>query len=377
MKILHVLYSGLGGHGNVFFSMVKADVNKQIEYEALFYGIEEVRKEYIDECNNLNIKFFTARKKRGFDLTYNKKLFNSIRTSAPDIVFLHGSSYILPAKIARYFSKNKYKIIVRETQANHLKTNIQWLTLVAAMQLADKIICLTDEFNAQIKKKIRGLYKKDKVQIIPNGIDLEVYKPAKRHINDTFIIGMQSRIVRIKDHTTLLHAFALLKETEKKNGRKFILKIAGDGDLKNELIQLSKDLHISEDVVFTGMLNEAQLTDFLGSLDLYVHASLGETMSTAIMQAMSCRLPVIASDVPGIKNMIKNNETGILVPVKNEPALANAILSAINNPVITDALKEAAYNFALLNYSNKTMFAKYQAVFSSLVPGEFLPEWHK
>ena len=45
MKVLHVLYAGLGGHGNVFFSMVKADVNKEMECEALFFGIEDVRDE--------------------------------------------------------------------------------------------------------------------------------------------------------------------------------------------------------------------------------------------------------------------------------------------------------------------------------------------
>ncbi|MBK8495622.1 MAG: glycosyltransferase family 4 protein [Chitinophagaceae bacterium] len=56
---------------------------------------------------------------------------------------------------------------------------------------------------------------------------------------------------------------------------------------------------------------------FLQSLDIYVHASLGETMSTAIMQAMACKLPIVASDVNGINNMIIHGKTGILVPTHN------------------------------------------------------------
>lgn len=55
MKILHVLYSGLGGHGNVFFSMVDADRNGEFSFEALFNGVEEVKAEYIERCTSKNI----------------------------------------------------------------------------------------------------------------------------------------------------------------------------------------------------------------------------------------------------------------------------------------------------------------------------------
>jgi glycosyltransferase involved in cell wall biosynthesis len=361
MKILHVLYSGLGGHGNVFFSMVKGDVNKEMEYEALFYGIEDARQEYLDECKKNGIAFFTAKKKQGLDIGYYKKIVASIRASNPDIVFLHGSAYILPAKIAGYLSKKKYTIIVRETQANHLKTNMQWITLAVAMQLADKIVCLTNEFNAQIRKKISLLYHKKKVVIIPNGIDLSTYKPTEKNIaNSVLTIGMQSRIVSIKDHITLLKAFSILKKSEKEASQKLTLKIAGDGELKNELINITEQLGISGDVVFTGMLNEEQLTAFLGSLDIYVHASLGETMSTAIMQAMACGLPIIASDVSGINNMITDKADGILVQAKNEQLLATALSTLINDPQLRKSLGQKAFTNAVNNYSNQTMFRSYR-----------------
>lgn len=360
MKILHVLYSGLGGHGNVFFSMVKGDVNKEMEYEALFYGIEDVREEYLEQCAKNKIKFYTAKKKPGLDISYYKQILHHIKSSDPDIVFLHGSAYILAAKIASYFSEKKYKIIVRETQANHLKTNVQWLTLGVAMQLADKIVCLTDEFNSQIKKKIRFLYQRKKVTVIPNGIDLTLYKPTEKNKNNTVLnIGMQSRIVNIKDHITLLKAFAIVKKQEDKRGKKLILKIAGDGELKNELVKLSEELKINTDVIFTGMLNEQDLITFLQSLDVYIHASLGETMSTAIMQAMACGLPVIASDVSGINNMLAAGATGILVLPKNDLLLADAIINCISNSTLRQSLSQKAYAYALTNFSNQAMFKAY------------------
>ena len=103
------------------------------------------------------------------------------------------------------------------------------------------------------------------------------------------------------------------------------MKIAGDGDFKEELVEYTEQLGLTNDVEFTGMIPEKALVNFLQSLDIYVHASLGETMSTAIMQAMACKLPIVASDVNRINNMITNNITGILVPSQREYELAKAI----------------------------------------------------
>ncbi len=366
MKVLHVLYCGLGGHGNVFFSMVKADVKKEMEFEALFYGIEQVREEYIEQCNNHNIKWSFAKKKPGVDFKYYKQILHYIKKSNPDIVFLHGSAYIMPARIAGLFSKKRYKIIVRETQANHLKTKAQWITLSISMFLANKVVCLTNEFKDQIKTKLQLLYKKSKVLVIPNGVDLDLYKPKERIADGVFYIGMQSRIVSIKDHTTLLKAFAIIKKSEAVTGKTIKLKIAGDGELKEKLIQQAAALKIENDVTFTGMLNEEELVQFLQSLDLYVHASLGETMSTSIMQAMACALPIVASDVSGINNMINRGVTGILIPPEDEFLMADAIIKCINDPGLRQSLAENAFQFSKNNYSNQTMLEAYKKdVFSS------------
>ena len=362
MKIVHVLYSGLGGHGNVFFSMVKADIKREMEYEAVFFGIEDVRDEYIEQCAENNIKYLSAKKKPGIDIRYYILILKYIKNSKPDVVLLHGGAYISLAKIAGFFSKKKCKIVIRETQANHLKTKAQWINLIFAMLLADKIVCLTKEFNEQIRKKIKLLYKSKKVIVIPNGIDLTVFKVKEKKVETTeFNIGMQSRIISIKDHITLLTAFAIVKQSEYSSGKLLKLKIAGDGELKTELLELAVKLGISDDVVFTGMLQQADLIDFLQSLDLYIHASLGETMSTAIMQAMACELPVIASDVDGINNMITKSVTGILVPPQNASLLAEAIIDCITNPIMRQWISGNAYQYALNHFSNETMLQAYKS----------------
>ncbi|MFZ1786380.1 MAG: glycosyltransferase family 4 protein [Ferruginibacter sp.] len=363
MKILHVLYSGLGGHGNIFFAMVAADAKKEFQFEALFYGIEEVRTEFIDECRAKNIPWYFSKKNIKLDLKYYIRIMQLIRKSDPDIIFLHGSAYILPAKIAAWFTKKKARIIVRETQANHLKTRAQWLSLTGAMFFADAIVCLTPEFKSQIKKKLGWVYRDKKVQVISNGINMDIYTPGNRTGAGPLVIGMQSRLVRIKDHLTLLKAFAALLKEEETLGVDLLLKIAGDGDYKEAIVAYAETLGITGKVVFTGMIPEKELVDFLQSLDIYVHATLGETMSTAVMQAMACRLPIVASNVNGINNMITDNETGLLVPAQQEAEMAHAIKAYIQQADLRNRHAQNAFVYAQNHFSNQKMIESYKNLF--------------
>ncbi len=364
MKILHVLYSGLGGHGNVFFSFVKGADKNVFEYEAIFNGIEPVKPEYIESCAAHQIPWSFVSKNPGLDLQYYRELIKKISDSDADIIFLHSSAYIMPAKLAALFSKKKKKIIIRETQANHLKVKMEWVWLFVAMLIADRIVFLSEAYREEIKKKLSMVYRSKKVAVIPNGLDLDLYKPGLICSTDkTMVIGMQSRLVRIKDHITLLEAFSLLVRSGKITDRKLILKIAGDGDYYQPLVDKATALELGSAVEFTGMLNEKELVEFLRSLDIYVHASLGETMSTAIMQAMAFGLPVIASDVRGIHNMIEDGVTGILVPAKNAEAMCTALQLLITDSNQRIKLAVAARWYAEQKFSNAGMVNGYRQLF--------------
>jgi len=361
MKILQVLYSGLGGHGNVFFSFIKSSARNNFTYEAIFNGIEEVKPEYIQACAEKNIPWHFVAKRPGFDLAYYRQLIRQIKQSDADIVFLHSSAYIMPAKLANLFSKKKKLIVVRETQANHLKVKMEWVWLFVAMILAHRIVFLSEEYRQEIAKKLSLVYRAKKVAVIPNGLDLELYKPATHTADGPLLIGMVSRLVRIKDHLSLLEAFAQLLTS--RTNPEILLKIAGDGDYRQVLEEKAALLQLGDKVEFTGMLNETELLGFLQQLDIYVHASLGETMSTAIMQAMSCGLPLIASDVKGIHNMVQHEVTGILVPVQNPAALAAAIQVYLDDAGKRQAMAAAAREYAERRFSNESMINAYRELF--------------
>ena len=365
MKVLHILYSGLGGHGNVFFSLTDADTKNLFRTEALFNGVENMREDYIIRCKEKNINFNYVKKIPGFDANYYKQIARIVKISNPDIIFLHSSSYILPIALAKVFYKIKGKIIVRETQANKLKTKKEWLWLSIALLLADKCVFLSDNYKQEIKRLLPFFYKEKKAIVIPNGINLKKFTPQKYVEHTTINIGMQSRIIDIKDHLTLIKAFELLLKDDDLKDKNIILKIVGDGEYLPILKQLVNELNISKQVLFPGLMNENELVTFLNELDIYVHASLGETMSTSIMQAMACKKAIIASDVPGINNMITNNVNGLLSEVKNKNDLYNKMKLLIISPALKNLLAENATVHASKNFSNEVMFLKYQLLFNS------------
>jgi glycosyltransferase involved in cell wall biosynthesis len=142
-------------------------------------------------------------------------------------------------------------------------------------------------------------------------------------------------------------------------GLEIALEIAGEGSLRPYLEDRVEQLGLTKVVSFLGMLNKQQLLTFYRSLQIYVHASLSENQSNAIIQAMSVGLPTIGFRVAGVEDVLIN-DSGILVQQHNANALANSLQYMIKNRDIRAQLGKNARRTAFDNYSNFTMAKKYE-----------------
>ncbi|MTI38095.1 glycosyltransferase, partial [Fulvivirga lutimaris] len=200
MKITHLLYGGLGGHSNVFLALVKEDKDSLYEFSAIFYGIENPSEGILNQLSEASIAHNYIKKRKGFDLRYWIQVFRVLKEENPDVIFLHSSYNIIPSILYRFFSKSV--IIVRETQANHLKGLVERVMLGVALLFSSKVVFLSELYKSQIEDSYGFLFNHNRVAVIPNGLNLNFFKP---HLKDKkrFSIGMLSRIVKIKDHKTL------------------------------------------------------------------------------------------------------------------------------------------------------------------------------
>lgn len=187
----------------------------------------------------------------------------------------------------------------------------------------------------------------NKVSQIYNGVDLKAFNGVNSGAGDpaiirevseqldlgaednqgkknAIIIGTVGRLTAVKDQKTLLQAVASARVLDADLGNRLRLIIVGDGVLKEELMQLSKSLHIDDITWFPGDRND--VANLLQALDIFVLPSLMEGISNTLLEAMASNLPVIATHVGGTPEIINNNVQGILISPQDVDALRESIL---------------------------------------------------
>jgi len=372
MRIVHLIYAGLGGHTSVFFSHEKYAEQYGIDFSVCLYGIEEPIQSTIDQLDDKKIPYSFIKKKKGLDLKFTYKIAQSILSFKPDIVFLHSAQPLPLIKLCSLLaSGTKPRFIVRETQALNLKTLRQRLNSALALFLADKIVFLSEDYRNQFfagkfwKKPFRK-----KTTVILNGLDTDYFAPQSDRVVETpqgiFKLGMISRLVPIKDHRTLIDATALLLQA----GFNLQLHIAGEGTTFEEIKNYISQKNLQNVITMHGLITGAAIIRFFHNLDIYVHSSLGETMSNSIMQAQSCGLPIVATDVFGINNVIENKKNGFLFPLGNKKELTAIITQLLTRPELIDQYGRISREYAITHLSDKHMFRQYHDIFINLIQND-------
>lgn len=343
-KIIHILYSGLGGTTDYVFNMIKADKEREYEHLILFYGIELVPEKQAGLAKKIADKVKFIHKDVGFDRNSGKTVFEFIKIESPNTVILHVNSLILTC--------SKYKLanlIFVEHQANHLKTKKEWLWSIVAQQKANNIITLTDDYNSDLKSKLKILFRKGKNKVIKTGIVLEDYRVFEKKKSPVIKIGMVSRVNEFRDHNTLINAFCQLSLN------KLELHIVGDGTMLESL----KNRNDSPNVIFHGNIAQEYIPKILSEFDIYCQASFGETSSIAIMQAQATGLPIMATKVNGLKNILTDDNCVFIEP-ENIDSYINAMELLVNSEDKRKLLGKKSLEYANKNLSHIRMFEEYK-----------------
>lgn len=208
--------------------------------------------------------------------------------------------------------------------------------------------------NSFIKKRATL---KERIKTIPNGVDTNIFKflpPARKKIRDDleinpeeFLILAVGRLVPAKDYPTLLNSIKILIDSCC-NVR---LAIAGDGELKNDLIEMSKDLEIFDKVIFLG--SRSDIPSLMSAADVFVLSSEWEGFGLVVAEAMACERLVVTTDCGGPADIVIQKD--FLVNSKDPNKLASALHRAINlDPKESRAISEKSRNHIISNYSIKS-----------------------
>jgi glycosyltransferase involved in cell wall biosynthesis len=290
----------------------------------------------------------------------------------PDIVHTHGQRAGLIGRMAAKDLPIK-KIHTEHTYTQDFKLSnplVHWGHLNAMKVLdrwTDKVVAVS---NAVKKFMVEAqLTKPNKVVMIYNGINPKSVKVSDAEIasfRDKFnltksdiVIGTVGSFNPAKDTSTLIHAFDKIAS----KWPKAKLVLIGSGPLKNDLVKLTKKLGLESKVVFAGSIEN--ILPAMKTFSLFVLPSLSEAFGITLLEAMKAEVPIVASKVGGIPEIITNKLNGILVEPKQPKKLAAAILNLINDKRLQRKLV-GNYPATLKKFSADSMVEQIETVYSGL-----------
>jgi glycosyltransferase involved in cell wall biosynthesis len=213
-----------------------------------------------------------------------------------------------------------------------------------------------------------------KIETIYNGVDCERYSPlpnvedlsdkSNAQAHRKVRIGVVASLNEHKGHEYLIEALANMVK-EYPNLECFFL---GDGKLKTKLQSQARNLGIDQNIVFNGY--QTNVLRYLRDADIFVLPSVHEGMSNALLEAMACRLPIVATDVGGNREVVSDGVSGYLVPPRDPRALAEKILPLVRDNKLRERFGNAGRKIAEADFSLKVMAKNYQEFYSRLLKQE-------
>ncbi len=253
-----------------------------------------------------------------------------IRNWNPQIVHSHMVHANFVARWARLFCSFPVLICtIHNIEEKGKRSNARWRLL--AYRFSDFLCDLTTQVSrAGLEKyvKIKAV-PSGKILHIPNGIDLNSFNSERAKVEDLrqqlnlggyFVFLAAGSLTVQKDYPNLLSAFKVYLEKCPES----LLLIAGDGPLKNRLLEMNESLGLADSVSFLGLRRD--IPNLMAVADVFVLSSAWEGLPVVLLEAAASSLPIIATDVGGNSEIVADGENGLLVTSEDHHLLAQAMI---------------------------------------------------
>ena len=236
--------------------------------------------------------------------------------------------------------------------------------------LSDRIITLSEHLKAELVYRFH-IAPAGKVVVVPLGLDLAPFCRVPRDGRfraslgigtDTCVVACVGRLVPVKNHVLLLETARLLRESGHTD---FVFLVVGGGELQASLEREAAALELSQQVRFLGWRRD--LPAVYGGTDMALLTSHNEGTPVSLIEAMASGLPVVSTDVGGVRDVVQDGETGDLVTPNDARALASAIERLGADPERRRALGAAGRARAVERFTRERLLARIADLYESLL----------
>lgn len=338
--------------------MLAADTAREHDWVFGFFGDTPVDPYYRERCAEYGADWAAFRVTPGRPYRAWVQLSRWLCRVRPEALILHSITAILPCRW--YASRHRARLLTVEHTPNAVKRRTERMASRLSMLLADKVVVLTPEYRNELAVAYGCLFRAEKVATVPNGIDTARFSPAQgadRASTSVVRIGMAARFSFSKRQDLLIGMLERL--TEMRPDLAVELSLIGDGTELARIRTLAEKSLVASKIRFEGLLSENKVADWMRSLDLYVHASEGETLSTSLLQAMATALPIVASDIPGVRNLLEGTNRFGLCVANEEESFARAVEGLLSDRQSAQVSADRARARVVDSYSHRVMLQRY------------------
>lgn len=215
-------------------------------------------------------------------------------------------------------------------------------------------------------KKETEQYTDKEILVTPFGVDTHVYRPMDVDKLSEFTVGTVKSFYPKYGMTYLIEGYhQFLQETGATDSK---LLLVGSGPQESELRDLTKSLEIESRVLFPGFVDQEGVIRAFNQMDVAVFPSVldSESFGVAAVEAGACGTPTIVSNVGGLPEATKPNETSLLVPAEDSKAIADALIKLYSDPILREKMGEAARDFVMNTYQIDSNFDEVDAIYRRL-----------
>jgi N-acetyl-alpha-D-glucosaminyl L-malate synthase BshA len=252
------------------------------------------------------------------------KIFFKLRKINPDIIHVQSILIGIPAVISKKILKIPYIVWLRGSDI-YIPWTFKKSISKFVLKNANALIALTNDMKIEIEKTCSR-----KISVIPNGINLGDFETLSREKSRSRLqIKDEEKVIlyvgTLRPIKGVKYLIKSMKIITKYNAR-ILLLLVGDGVEKKKLENLVKELNLIKNIKFIGTILHERIPEYMQASDVFILPSLSEGFPLVSLEAMASGLPIVATNVRGLPEIINNGENGFLVEPKNPEQIAEMVL---------------------------------------------------
>lgn len=306
--------------------------------------------------------------RNAFGIFSAQKIANFVNRRNVEIVHAHVARDYIPASLVCRTSNNAKFVLTR-----HVLFPMKPFHRFALGNLSKAIAV-----SSAVQMNLRNIFPKEKVKLISNGINTESLSDETRETLreefrflhnvpfDAQFVGTVGELKELKGQRDFVLA---ANEIARRNDHAFFVVVGKDNSanqpFRRELKRLVKVFHLEERFLWLDWVED--MPALLAALDIFVSSSHSESFGLSILEAMANKTPIVATETEGAKELLRNEESALLVPVKEPLKLAEAIENLLNSKEKRETFAEKAQSFAAQHFSLEKMIEQTENLYKEIL----------